>query len=281
MSSEEPYPPAEEPWGEQEWDSPEPDGGGPRLDGGPPTELMALVEQIREENAAILSRVGDVEETVVILGDLLGEVPVGGAWCWRYLDPYETAALLVELRDWVDWMVVRYEVGLKVLPCWYLHGPAIEELTALYVSWRSTYQQKPRAYSDDLTAFHDRWFWSCLERIGRYKIFSGCTPLKHRDEPPTPATTDPRAFAQFTEELLAPPVIAGQDAEAVHKAIDAGHAIALRPKDPMTPVKWRGTWWAVLANSPDGLWVPRPAAVCEHLEELLANTKPGATRQAT
>ena len=68
----------------------------------------------------------------------------------------------------------------------------------------------------------------------------------------------------------------GEDADAVHAAIEAGEATPLRnpAKDPTTPVFWRGAWWAVLANSPDGLWVPRPQRVAAKLQELYDEAHP-------
>lgn len=233
------------------------------------------VEGLREEGKATLRRVDDLEQLLSELGEVVFGTPEGGPWCWRYLDPYETVALFVQVRDWVDWMVPRYLVHQDVLPCWYLHGPAIEELTGLYVSWRSTYKSEPASYSDNLTAFHDRWFWPAIGRMRRLKFFNGCTPLEHKEHDQTYLrTTNPAHFADNMTELMGG-VTPGADAEQVHAAIAAKEAVPLRnhTKDPKTPVRWRGTWWAILANSPDGLWVPRPAHVCEKFEELLQKSK--------
>lgn len=242
-------------------------GGGLTL-----SELVAKTDDLCAETEEVLDRLDAAERSVQGLVEYLQEAPAGGAWCWRYLDPYETQALFIELRDWVDWMVVRYNVDEYVRPCWFRHGVAIEELTALYVAWRSTYKEKPRAYSDDLTAFHDRWFWHALERLKTYRVFKSCTPIQHVDDNEQ-LTTRSEDFDPFTASLVAH-VTAGADADTVHAAIDAGDADPLDPKDPTSPVRWNGTWWAILANSPNGLWVPRPAHVCAAFEDLFAKLHP-------
>lgn len=243
--------------------------------GGQWTELAeaarAAAEHAARANAAhedLSGRVGALEDLVEQIVNQITDVPAGGPWCWRYLDPYEQVALFHEVRDWVDWMVVRYQVGSVVMPCWYKHGAAIEELTALYVSWRATYQRKPRAYSDDLTAWHDRWFWPCIRRIESEHFFKGCTRLQHDQGKDRTVVTDPDAFATDMSALM-DGVRSGMDAEQVHSLLDTREAIALRPKDPTSPIKWGDTWWAILANSPDGLWVPRPEHVGQNLDELM------------
>ena len=242
-------------------------------------ELVRRIEALRTESKATLDRADDVETLVSQLGEIIFGKPEGGPWCWRYLDPYETVALFVQVRDWVDWMVARYQVHRDVLPCWYLHGPAIEELTALYVAWRATYKVEPEPYSDTPIAFHDRWLWPCIARMSRLKFFNGCNPGQHKDPDETYLrTTDPERFTEAMTQL-GDGVTPGADADQVHAAIVAGEAIPLRnhTKDPQTPVRWRGTWWAILANSPDGLWVPRPAHVCEKFEDLLKRSTTPAT----
>ena len=265
------------PWGDE---TPSVDSAGSGI-GGDDTgnvnasEVQQIAGELLEETRAVLTRLGHTEEALEEVLAYLADTPAGGAWCWRYLDPYERVALFTELRDWVDWMTERYQVRTIVRPCWFKHGPVVEELTGLYVSWRSTFKEQPRAYNDEITAFHDRWFWPLMRRIEERKFFSSCDGRQHKESTLNMPATNMDEFEQTLGGVMEG-VTPGENADAVHAAIEAGDALALRhpEKDPTTPVLWRGSWWAILANSPDGLWVPRPAHVAEKLQALYDETHP-------
>lgn len=236
-------------------------------------EVHAIARELLDETHALLSRVGGTEAALEEVMTYLADVPAGGAWCWRYLDPYERVALFTELREWVDWMSDRYKVRQLIRPCWFKHAPVVEELTGLYVAWRSTFKEQPRAYNDEIVAFHDRWFWPLMRRIEERKFFNTCDGRQHKESEVAMPGTNMDDFTQILEAAMQD-ITPGEDADAVHAAIDNGEALALRDpkKDTTTPVLWRGSWWAILANSPDGLWVPRPAHVAEKLQALYDET---------
>lgn len=237
--------------------------------------VHTIARELLEETHAVLARVDGTETALEEVMTYLADVPAGGTWCWRYLDPYEKVALFTELREWVDWMSDRYDVRKFIRPCWFKHPPVVEELTGLYVAWRGTFKEQPRAYSDEIIAFHDRWFWPLMRRIEERRFFNACDGRQHKETTVAMPGTDMSDFSHTLETVMEN-VTPGEEAEAVHAAIDNGDALALRDpaKDPTTPVLWRGSWWAILANSPDGRWVPRPAHVAEKLQALYNETHP-------
>lgn len=245
----------------------------------PPAIDAAEVKRIAVELVAntheALGRLESVEQSLNEIDAMLAERPAGGSWCWRYLDAYERVALFTELREWVDWMSDRYDVRSIIRPCWFHHGPVVEELTGLYVAWRATFVEVPRAYSDVVVAFHDRWFWPVMRRVREWQWMANCNGVTHKDRSIDMPATNGDDFTRHLHEAMEG-ITPGEDADAVHAAIEAGEATPLRnpAKDPTTPVFWRGAWWAVLANSPDGLWVPRPQRVAAKLQELYDEAHP-------
>ena len=60
-----------------------------------------------------------------------------GAWVvnWRTLRDGDARAAWIELRSWVEWFTVRYEISESVVPvCWFKHGNLVEELSALHIA---------------------------------------------------------------------------------------------------------------------------------------------------
>lgn len=54
---------------------------------------------------------------------------------WRELPAPMASETWTQLRAWVDWFVVRYDLTpVQIPPCWYKHGRLVEELTALYTA---------------------------------------------------------------------------------------------------------------------------------------------------
>lgn len=231
--------------------------------------LEGLSREILLGTQESLTRLDDVEAALVEINAYLADSPAGGSWCWRYLDSYEQHALLVELRDWVDYLTERYELRSVIRPCWHLHGVAVEELTGLYVAWRATFAEKPRAYSDEIIAFHDRWLWPMVRRIEERDWFRKCDGRTHVDHEAFATGTREDEFVDHLQRITKGS-IRGLEADEVHELLDTGRATALRDptKDPTTPVLIDETWWAILANSPDGRWVPRPAHVGRKLQAV-------------
>jgi hypothetical protein len=133
---------------------------------------MLLAETLSE----LTERLNLVEQ---ILGEVVEALESGiahGPWAWANLDSEEQRALFEELREWVDWLVMRYHVSdeaYRLQPCWYRHPVAVEELTALMVAWKAEYS-RPKA-STGLTSWHAQSLWPCLLRLNHdLKLFAAC-----------------------------------------------------------------------------------------------------------
>ena len=154
----------------------------------------------------------------------------------------------------------------------------VEEMIALYVAWRAAYgPRKPGAYTTDLAAWMDRWWW-VMERTQRLQHMPGCDTGRHESQPQSKEVrTDGRRFTAYTDEMLA-----GLDEpmtlETAASLVEAGRADRLG-KDASSPIRDEaGQWWAVLYNSPDGRLVPRGGDEAELLEAQWVETqakKPG------
>lgn len=141
---------------------------------------------LAETLAALSDRLAAQEDLIAALLERLNqdEHP-GGPWAWRYLTEAQRQKLLAELRDWVGWLVGRYELGAtrhQIPPCWDLHPVAVEELTGLMVAWKSAYGNRSRGPSEDLLAWHDRWLWPCLARLNeQLQVWNACRAGAHRE----------------------------------------------------------------------------------------------------
>lgn len=94
--------------------------------------------------------------------------PQAGCWTWRYLDDEATAALMDELREWVQWLVERYELTNDrhtIERCWAEHPVAVEELTALMIAWKAEFGREGRPPSAGPIAWHANWLWPTLQRV--------------------------------------------------------------------------------------------------------------------
>ncbi|WP_460798750.1 hypothetical protein [Microbacterium sp. GXF0217] len=59
------------------------------------------------------------------------------------------------LRDWVEWMTVRYNVPVSVIPnCWYQHGRLVEELSALHTAHVAAYDPSDAGFGP--IGWHER-----------------------------------------------------------------------------------------------------------------------------
>ena len=132
-----------------------------------------------------------------------------GPWTWRALGPTQTRTLFGELRDWVDWLTVRYELrgeAHAIAACWYRHPVAVEELTALMVAWRGAYLLDQAPPGDTLINWHDRWLWPTLHRLNtQLRVWAKCTAGVHQASPSTSPPTDGDDFAGFLDAITAPP----------------------------------------------------------------------------
>jgi hypothetical protein len=228
-----------------------------------PLDPVMLAEVLE----ALARRLESLETLVAAVTEQLVEAPAGGPWAWRHLGPSQRRALFTELRDWIDWLIARYELrgeAETIPPCWFRHPVAVEELTGLMVAWKAAYSQKETAPSDALVNWHDRWLWPTLHRLNvQLHVWAKCTGGSHAPSRPAPPVTDEASFASFLAES-GPRIDSarhagpadGLDRAAVQAVVSSGEAIALLPDDQWSPIRYRDRWYGVPDGTPDELWRP-------------------------
>ena len=226
-----------------------------------PLDPIMLAEVLE----ALAGRLESLETLVETITDQLLEAPAGGPWAWRHLGPSQARALFIELRDWVDWLITRYELRgeAETIPgCWFRHPVAVEELTALMVAWKAAYVPKESSPSDSLVNWHDRWLWPTLARLNiQLRVWAKCTGGAHAEPRPAPPVTDEASFTSF---LPGPGIESARhtapadtlDKTAVRAVLSSGAAVALLPGDPGTPFRYSGRWYAVPDGTKDKHWRP-------------------------
>jgi hypothetical protein len=156
---------------------------------------------VAEVLEALAGRLESLESLVAAVTDQLVAAPPGGPWAWQHLGAAQTRALLKEVRDWVDWLIGRYELrgeAETIPPCWFLHPVAVEELTALMVAWKAAYSQKEIAPSEALVNWHDRWLWPTLHRLNvQLHVWAKCTGGSHAPSRPVPTCHRRRVLLGF------------------------------------------------------------------------------------
>ena len=150
-------------------------------------EIANLIELQGQDITQILTRVEGLENQTVPL-----------KYCWREIEDQTHALNLWRtLREWVDWLNVRYfSTGIfQILPCWYRHSAAVEELTALWAAWMSVYHGN--GYSQEAAYWHDRLLWPCVERLKGY--LRDCKLSEHHEASQSAVST----AAGFEEFIVA------------------------------------------------------------------------------
>jgi hypothetical protein len=100
---------------------------------------------------------------------------------WRQLDAATERSELNRLGEWVTWLNARYCLDYKVIPeCWPLHGPLVEELSALRSFWEGCYQDD--SAPSDPVSFH-RELDAATRRLREWNSRSGCSRTAHRSDP--------------------------------------------------------------------------------------------------
>jgi len=238
---------------------------------------MLLAETLSE----LTERLNLVEQILAEVVEALESGIAHGPWAWAHLDPQAQRALFEELRDWVDWLVMRYHVSdeaYRLQPCWYQHPVAVEELTALMVAWKAEYS-RPKA-STGLTAWHAQSLWPCLLRLNHdLKLFAACQRAgAHVAKDVEAPVTDAVDFAAFlntpldaitskNDDLSLPAAaLSGADVE---RLVERGQAQRMFTDDePTGPVLVDQHWYAVEEGSTDGLLRPVSAEHASQLDAL-------------
>jgi hypothetical protein len=83
---------------------------------------------------------------------------------WAELSAQESAQTWEALAAWVGWLRGRYPLAQKVPLCWWRHPELVEELTALWLSWREAYVEKGAPLSAGAD-WHGRWLPEAIRRI--------------------------------------------------------------------------------------------------------------------
>ncbi|WP_380169768.1 hypothetical protein [Jannaschia sp. R86511] len=240
-----------------------------------PVLMAGVLEQLTDQVEAMQTMLEAVVAQVA--GAPAGE----GRWLWRALSGGQAAALLDELRDFVDWLVRRYQLGSwrhSQLPgCWYAHPVAVEELTGLMLAHRAAHPGGPQEPSDAPAAWHERWLWPTLRRLDELGIFKGCEPGRHTDRDRSPEHPTDDGYAAARHVLAATPAATadddnrgdsehdpdgpGTDEESgrpgpgvmtdgrVAQLVATGSARRLFPDDEAGPVLIDGRWWAIPADT--------------------------------
>jgi hypothetical protein len=135
-------------------------------------DIFAELTTINTEHALLAERVTRLEKHT-------SEPRAGAPILWHVLPPTKRAELWPRFVTWVIWLADRYELTTDQLPrqCWWQHGAAVEELTALWTSHQSAYAPNqdagsaPYLWQDALARALDRiarnWLGSC--RNGHHK----------------------------------------------------------------------------------------------------------------
>ena len=117
---------------------------------------------------------------------------------WHMLTAEQAERRWLELRAWVEWFVVRNDIGPKEIPdCWYLHGGLVDELEVLRWAWIET--NKPESKGTDPT-----WWREAVQRArARWPLFNpnGCGTAHTETRPRVMAGQ--RAWKNFLAEELA------------------------------------------------------------------------------
>jgi hypothetical protein len=249
-----------------------------------PAMLAEVLEALAQRQQAL-------ERTIDTIWRRLGTPTQHGPWAWRALPPDRRYELLTQLRDWVDWLIDRYDLRgehCTIPPCWYAHPVAVEELTALMVAWQAAYTPEDPTPSDALVNWHDRWLWPTLHRLNtQLALWRKCTAGTHQALRARPPITDPDGFLKHLNQIrpgavedagTAVPDV-GLTGDQVHQLLADGGAEALLPDEPLSPIRRDGQWYAIPSESRTQQWHPVSAHQGPELDALLArNTTARASR---
>lgn len=121
-----------------------------------------------------------------------GDAPpaaVGASTNWRTMQDQQARDEWSALRDWVEWVTVRYNIPLVTVPtCWWQHPALVEELSALHCAHRAAFD--PRDTGNGPVIWHEH-FAAALPRLSR--AYSGGCSTEHR-------SLRPRSWSGATNE---------------------------------------------------------------------------------
>lgn len=162
-------------------------------------------------------RLEDLAEQVRVLAELH---EAGGSdgpvWDWSAMTTDQATRAWQELTGWVEGVLLPRNPGLHVkqrrdggIPtggwadCWYAHPEAVEELSALYGTWKQAYAAKDRSAAK-VAEWRDRWLPGTRTRLAT--VLAGClTPTGGHKLPPDPAERRAAMYAYISNDLASRP----------------------------------------------------------------------------
>ncbi|MGX5771760.1 hypothetical protein ACWKWN_13500 [Microbacterium trichothecenolyticum] len=148
-----------------------------------PSELLAMASQ----------QLGGMPPVTQHPPEPAGVPPVD----WRNLSGEDAQNAWEELRKWVEWFTVRYNVPVSIVPaCWWRHGALVEELSALHILHKAAFDPAdtgfgPIGWHERLAAAQPR-----LRQAG-----AGCSSSHNEHRPRSwVAQTDEAAWAAWITE---------------------------------------------------------------------------------
>jgi hypothetical protein len=127
--------------------------------------LALEIEELRAAQQDLEDSLTDVLDAVEALRRRNERTGPGG-WSWAHMDAERAAEVWAWLAGFVDFINSREELSptMRIPPCWFMHGRAVEDLTALLAAWQDAYFAVSGPTSD-LISYRDRWLWPTLTRL--------------------------------------------------------------------------------------------------------------------
>ncbi|NUS72881.1 MAG: DUF4913 domain-containing protein [Corynebacteriales bacterium] len=140
-----------------------------------------LVQYIERVEAQLNDRIDAAEQAAPAAGGGGGGGGAGGGPTpvdWSSISGPKRLKAWHDLSNFVEGVVQRFSIQLEILPCWWQHGDAVEELTALW-------QARNVAFVPGADASMASWWQDLLERsrMRLRGIFTSCrdghVPAQH------------------------------------------------------------------------------------------------------
>lgn len=142
---------------------------------------------VRGKVGELAGKVDETQKVVSSLHDLVTDLPAGGPWLWAELDAAAQRDLWIELDAFVSWLqnrILSHNTSrlAGIAPCWYKHPDAVEQLTALMVAHKASYNPRSKKASHALVDWFHRALWPTMEIIKARNTFKNCIEQREHKE---------------------------------------------------------------------------------------------------